>query len=230
MKIVYKNAVLVIPFATLVIFLGTMYSIKPVQVSGSFLMSGIFLFVVSSYISMTIQFKENDTNEEIMLLHSNSGINYYISRELTLLSISLCFAMILTLYPALRAAIDSHIFKRTLELTDVINGGIIIIGNGLVGISLGDFFHQRIFTRKRNAIIGLVLVSVLAICKQSIIYKYSFFKFMNYVMPPVMDGFQMVGSTDIFDTTGTIIILLHTILFALVIMFIKIGLLNHQKY
>ena len=60
MKETIKNAVLVIPAVLLLAFLGIMYSIRPVQVSGSFLISGIFLFVLATYIANSIQEKEND--------------------------------------------------------------------------------------------------------------------------------------------------------------------------
>ena len=48
MMTVIKSAVLVIPTVSVVAFLGVMYSIHPQQISGSFLMSGFLLFVISA--------------------------------------------------------------------------------------------------------------------------------------------------------------------------------------
>ena len=44
-----------------------------------------------------------------------------------------------------------------------------------------------------------------------------------------MDGFKMVGNTDYFDQSGTIAILIHTLIFVLVTMIIKIRLHRFLK-
>ena len=139
-------------------------------------------------------------------------------------------AVILILYPVIKAAIEPQIFRRNLTTSDVLYGGLIVIGNGLIGIALGDLFHHRIFERRRNALIALVFVSVIAVCKHPLIQKFAYLRVLNLIAPPLMDGFDMVGETDIFDPTGTIYIFIHTLLFVFVIMLIKIGLLKLKKY
>ena len=139
-------------------------------------------------------------------------------------------AIILILYPVIKAAMEPNLFKRTLETTDVLYGGLIVIGNGLIGIALGDLFHHRIFERRRNALIGIVFVSVIAVCKHPLIQKFAYLKVLNLIAPPLMDGFDMVGETDVFDPAGTINIFIHTLIFVLVIMLFKIVILKLKKY
>ena len=74
----FKSALLVIPTIAILVFLGVMYSLMPSQITGNFLITSLFLFVVCTVMSMSIASKENDTQEELLQLHSNSYINFYI--------------------------------------------------------------------------------------------------------------------------------------------------------
>ena len=230
MKETIKNAVLVIPAVLLLAFLGIMYSIRPVQVSGSFLISGIFLFVLATYIANSIQEKENDVHEEILLLHSNSSLNYYISREMVLIGVILIFAAVLIAYPAIRSLINSSNFTRPMEKADVIWGGLIVLGNGLCGIAVGDLCHQRIVFTRRYRLTAVFCIIIITICKTPLIHSFKFLTFLNYLLPPVTDGLTMVGNTDYFDGAGSTMIFIHTLIFLVVITILKIKILKFKKY
>ena len=231
MLTVIKSAVLVIPTVSVVVFLGIMYSIIPQQISSSFLMSGFMLFVISVYISMSIQLREQDVHEGLLLLHSNPGAGYYLVREMLTFSIMLFYALILILYPIIRNSLHGGgWFTRPLESDDILYGSILVLGNGICGVSLGDAFHRRLIPRRRNVIICVVLVAILAVCKVAITQKLPFLKILNFLLPPVMDGFDMVGNGDHFDPKDTLLILLHSVLYAVVLMVIKIWLLRRRRF
>ncbi len=230
MMTVIKSTILVIPTVSVVVFLGVMYSIIPQQISSSFLMSGFLLFVISTYITMCIQMKEQDVQEELFQLHSRSEGGYYLAREMVTFSIMLFYGVILILYPVIRSSIDKGWFTRPLEGTDVFYSSIVILGNGICGIALGDFFHRRLIPRRRNAVIGVVLVAVLAVCKTPIIDKLPYMKVLNFLLPPVTDGFVMVGNGDTFDPKETMLIGVHSLLFVLTVVLIKICLLHRRKF
>ena len=230
MHLCLKSAVLVIPTISTMVFLGVMYSLRPSQISASFLISGFFLFVLCTYISLMIASRENDVQEQVLYLHCKSDTEYYISRELVLFSVCIFYFLILIIYPLIASHNDEQFFTRTLESSDVIAGGSLILGEGLMGMAVGDFFHHRIISMRRNAILFLVLTVTVALCKFAIIHSVSAFKYISFIIPPVMDGFEMVGNTDIFDKTKTVYILLHMLIFALVITGIKICILKRKKY
>jgi hypothetical protein len=83
---------------------------------------------------------------------------------------------------------------------------------------------------RRNAVLFLLLLVAVAICKFAIIHAFSYFKYVSFLIPPVMDGFDMVGDGDMFDKTKTIYILIRVLLFVLVAASLKIGILKHKKY
>ena len=62
------------------------------------------------------------------------------------------------------------------------------------------------------------------------IHKFSAFKFLNILLPPVVDALDMVGDTDRFDKMGTIGIFIHSIIFAIVITLLKNALLKKRKF
>ena len=229
-NIVLRSAVLVIPTVLTIAFLGTMYSVLPEQVSGSLLLSAFCLFVISVFLSMMIQMKEDDIQEEVLLFHSHSELSYYIARELVLISISLVYAVILLAYPTIRSILNPGFFTRSLKAEDVIYGGLVLVGSGLCGIALGDLFHHRIFSHARYAVIGVILISLLAVCKFGLIENFSFLKVLHVLTPPIMDGFKMVGDTDIFDKLGSLKIFAHMLAFSAAAAIIKIRLLKHLKW
>ena len=230
MKIMFKSALLVIPTIAILVFLGVMYSLMPSQITGNFLITSLFLFVVCTVMSMSIASKENDTQEELLQLHSNSYINFYISRELVYLTVCIDYTLILVLVPVISSRGVERYFTRPLKPEDPVRAAILIFASGLCGFSVGDFFHKRIFKNRKTALILLIFTVTLAVTKHSIIHEVPQMSFLNYILPPVMDGFKMVGNTDYFDQSGTIAILIHTLIFVLVTMIIKIRLHRFLKY
>ena len=219
-----------IPTISVVAFLGVMYAVHPHQISSSFLTSGFLLFVISVYISMSIQQREQDVHEGLFLLHSRSGAGYNLVREMVPYSIMLFYALILILYPVIRGSLKASWFTRPLEAEDILFGSILILANGICGVALGDAFHRRVIPRRRYAVIGVVLVAILAVCKVSIIEKLPFMKILNVLLPPLMDGFSMVGNGDRFDPQETLLILLHSVAYVGVIVAVKIWLLRWRKF
>ena len=230
MSVVLKSAVLVIPTVLTVAFLGVMYSIMPADVSASFLLSGLFLFAICTFFSMKIQLKENDVQEEVLLFHCHSEHCYYMAREMVLVSIMLVYAVVLTAYPLIRGFLHPGFFARPLRSEDLIFGPLILLGNGFCGIAFGDLFNHRIIRVPRYAVICLIIVSVLAVTKFGLIHLSAFFKVLSVITPPIMDGFMMVGDTDLFDKTGSLLILAHMLIFYAAAVVIKIGLLKRLKW
>ncbi|WP_026497970.1 hypothetical protein [Butyrivibrio sp. WCD2001] len=229
-KLLAKNSVLVIPTVATAIFIGAMYSVKPVFICSSFLMSSFFIYIIGVFISMTLQAKENDVFEETLLLHCESGKSYYLSRELIMFGINCIYTLILLGYPIIRYLSDNNFFTRNMTAFDVIFGGLIIFVSGLAGMEVGDFFHPRIFTKRRDSIIGAIFVSVLAICKLGLIDNYPILKVPCILLPPIMDSFKLVGDSDIFSPAGMLLICIHMVGYFLVIMLLKIKLLGIKKF
>ena len=224
-----KNPVWIVAAICTAAFLGVMYSFAPAYVCSSYLISAVFMYFLGAYISLALNDKENDVFEEVMLLHSENLPAYYISREFLQLGIGFIFAFVLAVAPVLRAVSWPGFFTRAMTAADVIWGGATILFCGLCGIETADCVHPRIIGRKYGICL-VVLVSVLAVCKHSLIQTLAVFKVLNILMPPVMDSFLLLGNSDRFEPAGNALILLHMLLYSLAVVIIKIRLMTLKKY
>ncbi len=221
---------LIVPVVATALFIGIMYSMAPIGVTSSFLLSAAFLYFVSVFISMTLNGKENDVFEETLMLHCEEPLNYYVSREMLLITQCFGYAVILTVFPALLFLLRGSVFIRPMGIADVIFGGLYIFLSGLCGMATGDFFHPRFLPKRKDAILGALTVSVLVICKEGLTENFAPFTALNFVLPPFLDGFKLVGSTDIFEPKGMLLIFLHMAVYAAAVVCLKVWVLEKRRF
>ena len=226
-----KHSVLTIPLVVTVFFMFIMFSISPLNITSSFLISAVFLYLVCVFISMNINGKENDVFEETLLLHSRSPVYFFASRELVFLSISILYSLILTIFPAVLAVTDKNKFVPSAEPMDIVCGGAYVLACGIAGTATGDLFHPRLFAKRKNAILGAIVISILAVCKHGLIGYNPVFKILNIPLPPIMNGLELVSANNFrFDTAGIFLICLHALVYSAVVTLIKIKLLSIKKF
>jgi hypothetical protein len=226
-----KNSVLTIPLVVIVFFLFVMYSMSPLDITSSFIISAVFLFIVCVFISMNINGKENDVFEETLLLHSRFPVNFFASRELVFLSISVLYSLILTIYPVVLAVTDKNKFVPSVEPMDIVCGGAYVLACGIAGTATGDLFHPRLIAKRKDAILDAILISILTVCKHGLIGYNPVFKFLNILLPPIMNGMELVSANNYrFDTAGIFLICLHALVYSAVVTLIKIKLLSVKKF
>lgn len=228
-RLMKKNALWIITAVLTAGFLGVMYSIAPAYVCSSYLISSVFMYFISVYISMDLHEKENDVFEEVLLLHTKSDTEYYLSREMLQIRMCLIYALILSFFPVVYSVIRPGYFTRAVTPNDLICGGLMIIFCGVCGAETGDFFHPRFIGRKYG-ICGAILITVLAVCKEGLIQTFAAFKILDIITPPITDSLVLLGNTDSFDITAILLIVLHMFLYSLAVMLIKIMLLKRRGY
>ena len=224
-----KSPVWLVSIICTVGYLGVMYSVSPAFICSCYLLSAIYLCFLCEFISMSLHEKENDIFEEVLLLHCESDVPYYLSREMLQLRMCLIFAVVLTVYPILKSIQTPTFFVRSIEPIDVLCGGAVILFSGICGIETADFFHSRLLSRKFG-VCFLILVSLLSLCKEGLIETLAVFKFLNILMPPITDGLVLLGSGDNFDKMGILLIVIHMMIFSIVITILKIKLLQIKKF
>ncbi len=230
MNMSFRSTVLVASTIISAAFLGFMYSLAPATVTTSFLMSGLFLFLVSIYIAMCMAEKENIVQEQLLLLHSQKEGRYYGARELVLYSIVFLYAAVLMAVPIIKNVQPPYFFTRPLAVRDVVCGSLFVLINGMCGAAVGDFLHPRIWKERNKAIVLAVLIALLSICKTSIVHEFRAMKYVVWILPPIMDGFEMVGSSDLFDVGGSAFVFVHMLLYVLIISGVKIGTLKKNRF
>ena len=224
-RLVRKIPMRIIAVILIAAFLGVMYSIAPAYICSSLMISAVFAYFLCAYAAMSLHEKENDVFEEVLLLHCDSDKAYHASRELLQLGICFVFSLILSVFPVLKSVIEPHFFTRAFTVTDVVIGGGLIFFSGVCGTETADLFHPRIIGRKFG-ICAVVLISVVAICKAGLIQTHPVFRILDVLMPPVTDAHTLLGVSDSFDVARDCAVMLHMIVYALLMVLIKIRLLR----
>ena len=66
LQIYFKGSTFIMPLIVSVIFLYTMYTIKPQQIVSSYLVSSVFLFFVMVWVGLSVNSGENIVTEQIL--------------------------------------------------------------------------------------------------------------------------------------------------------------------
>ena len=204
---------------------------KPVDVCSSYILSGVFQFVLLTFVALSMSGSEETVEEQLLLLHANKWRVYCVSREMTLCMISFLYGVLLAFVPVFLNFINQFsLYKRTLLFSDVVAGTIIIIGSGLAGITIGDVLHPRIMCDRKMAVAAAVGLMILSIAKDAVIEKYRFLTVFGIVLPSVMKPARDLGNGDYFELRQVIGYLFFMILYYLIVAVIKNPVLIRKKF
>lgn len=221
----------VIPLIATICFLRFMYSVKPMNVGSGYISSGVFQFILMTFVSLSMNGNEEIVEEQLLLVHGNSWGAYCMAREITLLMISCFYGVLHAVGPVIINCFNHFsYFTRTLAVSDVVMGVIIILGSGFAGIAIGDFFHPRITGDRKMAIIAAIVIMTLSIIKDAIIEKHKFLMCVGMLLPSVMKPARDLGDGDYFDVKSVIAFVLMMTLYYLVVVIIKNLVLNRKKF
>lgn len=221
----------VIPLIVILGFIGVMYSMKPMNVTSGYILSGVFQFVLMTFVALNINGSEESVEEQLLFLHGNTLSTYFIAREVSMLIVSLFYGIILSMEPVFVQITNKFsYFNRALTATDVVLGTIIVLASGLAGLAIGDAFHPRIIKDRKIGIACAVAIMVMGIVKEGLVEKYSFLKIFGILLPSIMKPAMDVGSGDYFEIKPVIAFMLLMVLYYLIITIIKNLLLNRKKF
>ena len=230
LKLLFKSPVLTFPSIATVGFAGIMYSLAPIDFCSSYLISAVFLFFIGIFAAMSINGRENDVFEETLMLHSKSVVNYYISRELLLGIISLFYSLVLTIVPILVYLPAPDRFFKPLDMQDVAMALPYIFICGLAGMVIGDVLHPRLIKKRSDAVMGAILISILTVCKIGLIEWNPVFKILNFILPPVLDGYKAFVELSFFDAGEISLICIKIAIFVIILTVVKIKFLIFMRY
>ena len=221
----------VIPFIIILCFIRIMYSIKPMGVCSGYILSGVLQFVLLTFVTLNMNGNEKIVEEQLLFFHGHRWRVYCIARDITFLLISCFYGAMLAIGPVIVNCFNGFsFFNRSLTVEDVGLGAIIILGNGLAGIAIGDLLQPRIMNDRKMAIATAVGIMILSIVKDAIIEKCSAFVFIRIFLPSVMKAARDLGNGDYFETQSVMVFLLMMVLYYLVIVIAKNLVLARKKF
>lgn len=208
-----------------------MIELKPVDICSSYLLSGVFQFVLLTFVALSMSGSEETSEEQLLLLHGNTWRAYCVSREMTLCMISFLYGALLAFVPIFLNCINRFsLCKRILLFSDVAAGTMIIIGSGLAGIAIGDMLHPRIMSDRKMAVVAAVGLMILSIAKDAVIEKYRFLTVFGIVLPTVMKPARDLGNGDYFELRSVIWYLCLMMSYYLIVAVMKSLVLSRKRF
>lgn len=227
----FKTNKFVMPFTALIIVLYTLYSSKPVGVVPSMVSCCIAVFLISSWTGVTVCSLEDPVSEQVIILRIKSHRKYYLSHTLFLLSLSTLAALISVSVPVLLNIINKgELFERTLMVSDILCGFLLLTLSAFMGCCLGETAHPRIIKDRKAAVLLVFLIDIISMIKTSLLAGFPMSKIILWAFPPIT-RLPLAFSQDSYFSVQKVlssaaVIFLYSVMLAAV----KIFYLARQKF
>lgn len=226
-----KTSRFVMPLAVFMIMLYSIYSSRPIGIVESFVSSGQFLFLIMVWIGITACDVEDIVSEQILVLRVRSAGKYYLSRTLFLCIAGVLFSAVVLIFAAVRETLyGGGFFNRPLLFKDFLFGFVILTLCAVCGSSLGELSHSRIIRRRKNAVIAVFLLAVLAMIKMVFLERFPLSRFLLWVIPPISELSMIFSGRDYFSLGSTVQAAALLALSVAALNAVKIGILLKNKF
>ena len=219
------------PLLILIMVQFVLYSMNPVGVVESFVLSGIFIFVIMVWTSIMSSDLEDPVSEQIIILRIRSEWKYYVSQILFLIVISAAAAAAAVLFPVVINIIDKNqLFIRPLTAGDIACSYFLLWGSAFMGSSLGDLFPARIIRDRKMAILLTVLITVISVTKVSLLDTLPLPAVLLCVVPPMSEIFAMFGLEEFYSVWKVVLAVIVLMAYGWAMAGLKIKLLVRNKF
>lgn len=193
----FKTNKFVMPFAAFMIMLCSNYSVKPADFIDCLLVSFMFVFLIMVWVGVTVCDLENMVSEQILILRVQSKGKYYLSHILFLAIISVIIALIAIIFPVIQNLVNGNrFFNRSILISDVFGGFILLFLCAFLGSALGELSHPRIIKERKISVIFIFLLAILSLVKGAITGIVPLLKLIFWVLPPLWELSYMVSNED----------------------------------
>lgn len=231
LQMYFKGSSFVMPLIASAVFLYVMYSVKPLYVVSSYLISCTVIFLIMRWVGLSVSSGENTVTEQLVLLRVNSAGHYYGGKAVFLLTIAILFDLLFTVFPVVDHMINGwNLFVRPLVISDVANAFILQGGCAFAGIALGSLLHPRVMKDRKLAILLTVLLAVLTVVRASIVSWLPALKAVLWVLPPVMRPAEVFGNSEYFLGAQAAGIFAELVIYGSVLIIIRSVFCHRNKF
>lgn len=231
LQLYFKGSLFVMPLIAAAVYLYIMYSIQPLSVTSSYLLSGTFLFLLMTWVGLTTASGENEVTEQVLVLRVQHAGSYYAGKVIFLMCIAFLADLLCTVFPVIQNMVNGYkLFDRQLLVSDVLNAFLLQYGCAFAGAGLGSFLHPRVMKDRKLAIILTVLLAALAVAGPSLGSYLPAAKAFLWLLPPVMLPAQVYGNSQYFTWGQTLIIFFLLLLYGMIYSAVKSLLCHKSKF
>lgn len=168
-----------------------LYAYSGVPILSSYAVSSIAIYLVMTWLAMSIFSIEEDSEKYILFVQLDSKNRYLLGKWSICLIFALMFMVFAILYPILL-----NLFKGTLS---PIHLGLSIYSHFLLawfGILIGTFFSITSFATRKYAWLSAMFVIVVSIAYEGLVEKIGMLKWLLILFPPVTHVVKYLNGDD----------------------------------
>ena len=176
----------VMPCAALLILLGGLYGVAPLEVVDSYAFSLCIFFFIMVWIGLTHTEVEDPISQQLLILKLGSTWKYDVSNTLFLFCVSVCLGLASALLPLVSNATHHfQLFKRPITASDVLIAFVLHSFIGYMGGCVGAFFHPRIIRDRKMALLLTAAVALIGLVKIGIDREVPLAALVTWIFPPI---------------------------------------------
>ena len=157
-----KTGRVLMPGLALLIYLVTFYSVGPVDIVNSSVMTALILFLCMTWSGISYARSEEPVIAQLIQLKLNSPLLEIAARGLLIMAVSAAVSIFSAAWPLLKnAAAGGTFLSRSVSVTDAAEMLLLYLSSALAGGAFGAMFHPRVLRDTRAAWL-LVLAGCLA--------------------------------------------------------------------
>ncbi|KAA0549524.1 hypothetical protein FZW96_06360 [Bacillus sp. BGMRC 2118] len=180
-----KSLKFIPPVAIFCTWVFILYTYKNVPILSSYAVSSIAIYLIMTWITMTIFTLDEESEKHILISHLGRKVNYLFGKWLTVLVIMIPLLLFAIFYPIIADSFIGNMSPKLYLYT--FYSHLIFVAFGII---VGTLFSATKLETKKYAWLSSVLIIVVSIGSKSIIEVMPFFKWILWTFPPV---FKVIG-------------------------------------
>ncbi|MDN4494417.1 hypothetical protein [Ureibacillus aquaedulcis] len=198
-SISYIRSLKMIPPATVFgVWIFLLYAYSNVPILSSFAVSSMAVYLVMTWLAMTVFSIEEETEKNMLFVQLNSKTRYLLGKWAICLFFAVLFMALAILYPL---GIDS--FRGPIRPIHI---GLSIYSHLFLawfGILVGTFFSVTSFSTRKYTWLSALLVVTISLSYEGLVEKIYLLKWILFIFPPVTHTLSYLKEDEIVQLDGT---------------------------
>lgn len=176
------------PAILFIMYLGMSYSVGPLDILSSFGICSLIVFVGMTALFFMYNGIHYQAMDQTVFIRISGKKSFYTAKVLLVGKVSMIVAAISVLAPVIQYIINGKdFFTAPLTTEKVISGFVLCFLSGFCGGMTAILLNDRFIPKKEASIALCILVVLLTIVKGGLHEKFSFAKWVSWVLPPLYD-------------------------------------------
>ncbi|MCH1983044.1 hypothetical protein MCG98_10755 [Ruminococcus sp. OA3] len=230
LNIYLKSNKFVMPLAVLLALLYIIYSSAPVDITDSFSVSCMFLFLIMVWTGLSCHDLNSSESEQILILRIRGNGKYCLCYSTFLFLISAAAAAVSLAVPLLQSMLNPGLFTRVIQPADIFWAFLLMTASAFDGSAIGTMFCPRVMRDRKTAVILTALAAAVAIGKTVILQQIPVLAFIMWIFPPVAESAAVFSRAGHFFMPYVLIYLLGMLAYGAVIFLLNGWLLRRRGF